>query len=123
MVLHSTLTAQGVVSLFHHHSPIRERFGGSLRSEHEQFDPFRFEYKIAPKAVDGPLISEINDFTPENDSSDNDYLSSHKPSKYPLLKALIAAALALLALSALSAQPSNNNRALPPPLGLQGDSP
>ena len=92
-------------------------------SEHEQFDPFRFEYKIAPKAVDGPLISEIKDFTPESDSSDNDSISPHKSSRYPLWKALIVAALALLALSALSAQPSNNNRARPPPLGLQGESP
>ena len=92
-------------------------------SEHNQFDPFRFEYKIAPKPVDGPLISEIQEFAEESETSDNDCISSHKPAKYQLWKPLIVIALALLALSALSAQPSKNNRALPPPLGNQGKIP
>ena len=92
-------------------------------SNSDQFDPFRFDYKISPKPVEGPLISEIVEQTTVIDAPAVPEKPAVTSSSFQGWKLLIIMALALLALSALSPQTSNRERALPPPLGMQGEAP
>ena len=93
-------------------------------SDSDHFDPFRFEYKIAPKPVEGPLLCEIIDVKERSDIVESTNVSAITATKYRLWKALaVVVFLLLLVLSALSPQPSQYNRSLPPPLGKQGLAP
>ena len=86
----------------------------------DDYNPFRFGYNPEPQNIERPLVVLLEVQPEEQDPVS----TAPVQTKNNRLIWLIAISLfSLWTAAALSGNPSNSNRALPPPLGVQGKHP